>query len=605
VKKLIILIMCLMPMLIAVMPLHSQAYTTEQRSKTIHVVFDDSVSMVRDDYGDYVDRWGQAKYAMEVFAVMLEEKDTMRVYFLSDYDLRHGGNINAPARIIITGSEPAQARVSKIRNTVFRAANTPYDAVIKAYDELRNAPGDERWLVVMNDGDDFNLLKGQDVPNVNVDNYFSQYVSESDVRIVLLAIGDVLKSFKSNPGRRIYLEQAKISTEILGKITSICNRIFNRNRLNFTNDAKYEFNFDIPMIELLVFAQGPNIKIDGINGTGTSSPNETVTVRYSDRDNAPTYRDFIRSRIVISDKLSGTVATFRNVPKGAYSLNISGAQTVEVYYKPDVKLDVKLFDPKKKKNNEITTPEFFAGNYRIEYGIVNEEGKFFESSLLGTVEYDATVLNNGEEIQIKSGDTVDLKAGELKVNARSRFLEINTAENTITRRVLVPPTLWERIRDFVKEFWYIFALLLGLLLYWLLWGRKKRFPKFMKKKPLITVENDSGSRVDSHSGFLRIDKKTKWLPFCPETGTICAAADGKSLPYLKVKALGGDMMELTNTSDFSEDRLNGIEFRIGDQKLPEGSTRNKTMRCTAKIKSVYYSDGIPTTHTCSFENKRK
>jgi len=69
-------------------------------------------------------------------------------------------------------------------------------------------------------------------------------------------------------------------------------------------------------------------------------------------------------------------------------------------------------------------------------------------------------------------------------------------------------------------------------------------------------------------------------------------------------------MELTNTGDFSTDRLNGVEFYINDQPLVEGSTRKKTMSCTAKIKSVYYSGGIMTTHICSFarkgnSNKRK
>jgi len=39
--------------------------------------------------------------------------------------------------------------------------------------------------------------------------------------------------------------------------------------------------------------------------------------------------------------------------------------------------------------------------------------------------------------------------------------------------------------------------------------------------------------------------------------------------------------------------------------LPEGSTKKKEMSCTARIKSVYYSGGISSTHTCSFSKKRK
>jgi len=44
---------------------YSQACDTNQRSKAIHFVYDDSGSMIRSN-NVYLDRWGQAKYAMEV-----------------------------------------------------------------------------------------------------------------------------------------------------------------------------------------------------------------------------------------------------------------------------------------------------------------------------------------------------------------------------------------------------------------------------------------------------------------------------------------------------------------------------------------------------------
>jgi hypothetical protein len=106
-------------------------------------------------------------------------------------------------------------------------------------------------------------------------------------------------------------------------------------------------------------------------------------------------------------------------------------------------------------------------------------------------------------------------------------------------------------------------------------------------------------------GSFKIIPKTKWLPLCPERGTVVAAADGKPLPTLKVKAIGGEWMELTNTSDFSADRLSGIEFSIGGVPLPEGSAKNKKMSCAAQIISVFYSAGSATTHTCSFARKGK
>jgi hypothetical protein len=124
----------------------------------------------------------------------------------------------------------------------------------------------------------------------------------------------------------------------------------------------------------------------------------------------------------------------------------------------------------------------------------------------------------------------------------------------------------------------------------------------MSKTPSIDVETNSN--IIRKYGSFKIDPRTKWLPLCPEKGTIVAAADGKPLPSLRVRALGKERMELTNTSDFSAERLNGIEFLIGG-KAPEESARNKEMSCTATIESTFYGAGPTTTHTCSLGEKNK
>ena len=122
-------------------------------------------------------------------------------------------------------------------------------------------------------------------------------------------------------------------------------------------------------------------------------------------------------------------------------------------------------------------------------------------------------------------------------------------------------------------------------------------------KPTITVETDSNS-ITKYGSF-RIKSKTRWMPLCPETGTIIAAADGKPLPPIRVRAAGNERMEITNTGDFAPDRLSGVDFFINDQPMMEGKSRKKEVSCTARFKSVYYSMGTATTHTCSFTRKGK
>jgi hypothetical protein len=587
-KKAVVTFVCLALLCIGFMPLHGQAYTTNQPSKAIHIVYDDSGSMIEDG-GVYFDRWGQAKYAMEVFAALLEENDLMNVYYMSDFAA--AGKADAPARIVIKGSESAGERVAKIHDTVTNSSDTPFDAVAKAYADLRNADAQEKWLVVLTDGE-FNRLNSQITSNIDANSFYSQYVRESNVKIMHLAMGDNAAVIRADPGRQIYFEHARNSGEILGKITAICNRIFNRNSLKFTKADQHEFSFDVPMLELFVFAQGADVKVNGITGADNYSSSETVGVRYSEVA-ATNFRG--NPNVIISRNLTGVVAVFRGNKKGRYNLDVAGAQTVEIYYKPSVNVVIRLSQGRR----VITDEEIPEDRYRIWYGLVDEDGNEASSSLLGNVKYEATIENNGQIIPVKSGDVIAIKQGELKISVQSNFLEINTSENSLTRTVYYIP--------FTEKFFFKFIirpllfLLSVLLLWWLLWGRKKRFPTYMSSQPEITVEKD-GNVVTKHGSF-KIDSKTRWLPLCPEKGTIVAAADGKPLPALKVRALGGGWMELTNTGSFSAEKLDGVEFLINGNELKEGSTGKKKMSCTAEIKSTFYDEGPGIIHICSLSKK--
>jgi hypothetical protein len=583
------------------MPVIAQTYTTDQRSKAIHIVYDDSGSMISSN-NVYHDRWGQAKYAMEVFAAMLQERDTMRVYYMSDFDATAGGRINANPRIEINGAEPVGERVAGIHNTVTRAANTPFDPVVKAYNDLRIENVDEKWLVILTDGD-FNILNGISTSNIDVDDRLSQYARESDISIILLAIGDdadlerLLSRLNPNQSIGYYVDHARNSNDILGKLTSICNRIFNRNLLPL-GEVRREFKFDLPMLELLVFAQGENVKINGIRGSGSYSPSGTVNVRYSEVAATNWAND---RNVIISTNLTGVIASFQNIPKGSYSLDISGGQTVEIYYKPSVNVDIRLY----RRRKQVRPQEITEGKYQIRFGIVDENGRFFESSLLGSVEYEATLHNDGQTINIKSGNTIKINEGNFTVYVQAHFLGINTAENSITGNVIPPPTFKEIVLDIIKEFWYIFCLLLALLLYWLLWGQKKRFPKkHMTRRPIIQEEIEGN--VVTKNGRFNIDTKTIWLPRCAEKGTIKAVPTEKTLPKLKVRAKGRNIMELYNADAFKPEKLHGVEVRINGIPM-EGIGNSMDISCMSTIEVTYPGrDGSPNeTYTCFLEKGKR
>ena len=105
--------------------------------RVIHLVYDDSGSMIRAN-GEQVDRWCQAKYAMEVFAAMLGENDTMNIYYMSAFE----GNGSRQPTIRMAGKDGAQANVAKIHDTVTKAGNTPFASVTAAYQDLTRTDAD-------------------------------------------------------------------------------------------------------------------------------------------------------------------------------------------------------------------------------------------------------------------------------------------------------------------------------------------------------------------------------------------------------------------------------------------------------------------------------
>ncbi len=394
----------------------SFAATTNAHSRIINIVYDDSGSMIKSD-GQLVDTWCQAKYAMEVFSALLGEKDTMNIFVMSDFDDR---NTAAGPRIVLNGGDGADVNVAKIHGMLTTAGNTPFNTVRKAYEALASAVSDEKWLVVLTDGE----FQGAS----NIDSFFAK--KEPNINVMFLSMGPNADSITPNEGQHIYFEKARTNSDILSKITDICTRIFNSDRLN-VNVSTQTFSFDVPMGELVVFAQGTNVNIAGIkNPSGQEIPcySLPVEVRYSEQA-ATNYSD-----AKIARELTGNIATFKgDFPAGAYTVEVSGAETIEVYYKPNIEIAAYLIDT---DGNEVTEKEALkAGEYTIQFGFVGggTKERVSESKLLGNVAYSATIINNGvqHEKTYVSGDPITLEEGSLHINATARFLEYNSVSTSL------------------------------------------------------------------------------------------------------------------------------------------------------------------------------
>ena len=413
----------------------------------INLVYDDSGSMIYSD-GSKVDRWCQAKYAMEVFAAMLGTNDTMNIYYMSDFE---SGGKWAPS-ISLKGADGAKTNVSKLHDTVTAAGNTPFASVTSAYNDLKNIQADEKWLVVLTDGQFQNAG--------NIKEYFNSV--PDDIKVMFLSMGPdapeksaIVPDAKGN----IFYAKAASSGDIFGQIIGICTRVFNSNKLEVNKNS---FSFDVPMSQLVVFAQGEDLKLGSLTNSDGKSFKSTsnVTVKYSEKATAggqPNYQDPI-----INKELKGVVATFDgDFAAGDYTLDISGADTVEVYYKPNVDIAAYLVD---KNGVEVESAEHLrSGEFTINFGFTKAGTKerVPESKLLGKVEYFAEISNNGNKMNtaISSGDKIYLDEGSLNIKAVARFLEYNSVstelnyivykDKTVNFEELSAPT-YEMTKDGIK-----------------------------------------------------------------------------------------------------------------------------------------------------------
>lgn len=388
-------------------------------TRTINVVYDDSGSMIKSS-GQYVDTWCQAKYAMEVFGAMLGDSDMMNIYYMSDFDF----GSDAGPQLVLYGSDGAQANVKKIHESISEAGNTPFNAVRKAYSDLTRAESNEKWLVILTDG----AFEDGKMSQAEIDGFFA--AKYPDIRVMFLGMGPDAGEIAASEDQHIYCIKAQNNREILRKVTEICTRIFNSNRLEV--NASRQISFDVPMSELVVFAQGENVSIDSISALSGRTYKTSilpVNVKYSEVASLNAKGWYNPSEYKVAPELKGQIATFRDdFDAGEYKLEISGANTIEVYYKPNVEIAAYLTN---NDGDEVTDlSDLKAGEYTITFGFVKEgtSEKVNQSMLLGDVSFSGTVFNNGvkHDREYLSGDTIQIEEGSLEIDAVARYLQYNS-----------------------------------------------------------------------------------------------------------------------------------------------------------------------------------
>ncbi len=426
----VVLIYTLISFVCITIPAEDVLAVRTEPNRVINVVYDDSGSMYIN-----TNRWSQALYSLEVFAAMLGDNDTMNVYYMSNYSTNsdtfdYTGDVSGyeGPSLVLHGSSGAENNVAAVHNRITQnATGTPWAAVRKAQYDLENTSADEKWLVILTDG----AFEDGSIPVSDMDMYLNQ--KSDDISVVCLALANVSSTPTNNEANNIYVDTVSGSESILSKITDVITRVFNSNKLpNISNNS---VSFGLPMSELIVFAQGADVEINGISDSnGNSYSARPVDVIHRDDSNAANYRN-----ATTDTSLKGQLAIFRgDFNPGTYNFDVTGAQTLEVFYKPNVEIMAFLTDPV--TGEEIPADSaIYPGTYTVEFVFVKAgtTEKVEDISLIEPVEYYATFDGNTE---ISSGDTVEIDIGNHSIHAEARFLDYNVVETDIDVVCTAEPT---------------------------------------------------------------------------------------------------------------------------------------------------------------------
>lgn len=398
-KKRIFSLLLVTALLLTLLPgvgLTVSAAGKEEKTRVIGIVFDDSGSM----YNNGNNAWCRATYAMEVFAAMLNEGDKLYIYPMNGIQLGGTGKEYTSSNpLVIDGPDES----SKVRQIMSSGGDTPIESIDDAYKSMCSLKADEKYLIVLTDGSEF-YENGANLGGATKSK-LTERLGQccQDMFVMYLGIGtsgsapDIV-----DPSKQIFMD-ASNSTEILQKLTRMCNTIFGRNEL--TGVTK-DITFDVSLSKLIVFVQGNNVSdvsvSDGtkIRSTDTHYPEKGRT------DGAKTITD---------ETLQGMLVTYGEFDAGTYTLNYTGdATNVSVYYEPDVDLQIRMLD----ENGNVVDPTkgLTSGVYSLQYGMIDRDGNPTDSNLLGTTNYQITYVINGEEFP--KSDTgsgavsVDLHGGD-------------------------------------------------------------------------------------------------------------------------------------------------------------------------------------------------
>ena len=352
-KKVAVLFMAVMCFLFPVVEVIGAEIGTG-KGKYIHIVFDNSVSMIMDGVKgaegktEQADSLADATYALQVLLGMLEEGDTAVIYPISIYDKNGRDETIQNVTInhqIANDSEKLQNQIKKMVSPM--AENTYFEAVEEALDDLSEKKDNrEKWLVVLTDGDYENTGWG------NVADEVDERLKQTDnVNIIHYSFGTKSKNGYGELDSTDNVTYYTNTDDMLDTMIRIANQIFGRQEIEIKSvgNGEYSFILDTPVSKLLLFAQdtqgGSDLQISFANfkEMGKNSLTIETIENFEDVKILKDYQKGIGYEGNITTYDFGAENTEENsdlLPTGEYKVKVKGGDnpTVRLYCEPVVEV---------------------------------------------------------------------------------------------------------------------------------------------------------------------------------------------------------------------------------------------------------------------------
>lgn len=442
----------------------------------IAVVYDNSGSMYKGDM------WCQAKYSMEIFASMLDysDGDKLTIYPMwpvtTDATSTENGSLDP---ITIT----SQADIKKIHNMYTTDyGKTPYVAVTEAYQGLKNSSADEKWLLILTDGEFTEYNRGE--KKSDKDALKKPLFGEAlKAKLLELADENIKVQFmylepqsEKDPNKfkfdaaienGLYFYHAT-SEELRATLIQACNDIFQRAELKDALNGD-KLNLDISMNSIIVFAQGSDAEIDCLTGEDGNVEEKLDSGQITSSDRAAALSEDRMKNLKYNDSLAGQVVTFGACKKGEYTLSYSGvdsASDIQIFYEPNVNIKVVMTD---EDGNEMDSSSgaIAAGEYTVTSTLIDGDNgeDVTNSPLLGNVTL-TTYVKNGDETEFKeykNGAKIKLSEdASTNIYVEGTYLEdytISTKDNPelfpLDWKVATLPKLKVKAKVLQPQAWYM------------------------------------------------------------------------------------------------------------------------------------------------------